>query len=145
MELGGTAETSKALIATTPIWKPSDLAEERTIRQLGRYSVGDLFAAKEIKIEWLAWPFLTVGLSGILDGLPKLAGKTRFILEAIKASRDGRHFLGQLTAPMRVVYVSEQSATSLAMQMREVGFTGLEPVEELMIAPREQWCRFTYI
>jgi 3-deoxy-D-manno-octulosonic acid (KDO) 8-phosphate synthase len=46
---------------------------------------------------------------------------------------------------MRVVYVSEQSATSLAMQMREVGFTGLEPVEELMIVPREQWCRFTYI
>jgi putative DNA primase/helicase len=145
MELGGTAEKFKALVAATAIWKPQDAAEEPSARRLGRFSVAELFASKETKIEWLAWPFLAVGLSSILDGLPKLAGKTRFILEGIKASRDGRNFLDRPTEPMRVVYVSEQSTTSLAMQMREVGFTGEEPVEELMIVPREEWCRFTYL
>jgi hypothetical protein len=46
---------------------------------------------------------------------------------------------------MRVIYVSEQSAASLAMQAREVGFTGQEPVEELRWICREQWSRFTFL
>jgi hypothetical protein len=114
-------------------------------RQLGRLSVAQLLDAKETQVQFLAWPILAVGLSSILDGLPKLAGKTRFYLEAIKASRDGRTFLGHETAPIRAVYVSEQSSASLGMQMREVGFTGNEPLDELMIVPRELWCQFTYV
>jgi hypothetical protein len=45
---------------------------------------------------------------------------------------------------MRVIYVSEQSQASLAMQAREVGFTGEEPVEELRWITREFWSRFTF-
>jgi hypothetical protein len=135
-------ESLLELIKAAPAWSPD--REQTPARRLERYSVADIFAAKETKVDFKAWPLLAVGLSSILDGLPKLAGKTRFYLEAIKASRDKRVFLGHATAPMRVVYVSEQSTASLGMQMREVGFTGHEPMEELMIVPREEWCRFTY-
>lgn len=106
-------------------------------------STAQLFAAQDLKVEWLAWPFAAAGLSSILDALPKL-GKTRFILEAIKASRDGRTFLGHATLPIRVIYVSEQSTASLAMQAREVGFTGDEPIEELRWITREHWSRVVF-
>jgi hypothetical protein len=95
------------------------------------------------KIKWLAWPFAAIGLSSILDALPKL-GKTRFFLEGIHASQMRRPFLNFPTQPMRVVYVSEQSAASLAMQAREVGFTGDEVIGELRWIAREHWSRFVF-
>lgn len=111
--------------------------------QFGSLSTAELFAAQENEIDWLAWPFAAVGLSSILDALPKL-GKTRFLLEGIYASRYPRPFLNVRTQPMRVIYLSEQSAASLAMQAREVGFTGLEPVEELRWITREFWSRYVF-
>lgn len=118
-------------------------AREFSLNQLASLSTAELLAAQDAKIEWLAYPFAAPGLSSVLDALPKL-GKTRFFLEAIKASRDKRLFLGHATQPMRVVFVSEQSAASLGMQVREVGFDGSEPVEELRWITREHWSRFMY-
>ena len=114
-----------------------------TESQLGSLSTAGLFAAQEIEIDWLAWPIAAVGLSSILDALPK-TGKTRLLLEAIRASHERRPFLNVATQPMRVVYVSEQSSASLAMQAREVGFTGSEPVEELRWITRESWSRHVF-
>lgn len=48
------------------------------------------------------------------------------------------------TKPIRGVFVSEQSRASLAMQAREVGFTGEEPIEELRWVTREDWSRFIF-
>lgn len=114
-----------------------------TETQLGSLSTAELFAVQDAEIDWLVWPFAAVGLSSILDALPKL-GKTRFLLEGIHASRMERPFLNIATQPTRVVYVSEQSAASLAMQAREVGFTGSEPIEELRWITREYWSRFIF-
>jgi DnaB helicase-like protein/AAA domain-containing protein len=110
---------------------------------VGSCSTAELFAAQEENIEWLCWPFAAVGLASILDALPKV-GKTVFLLQGIHASRLQRPFLGFPTKPMRVVYVSEQSRVSLAMQAREVGFTGDEPIEELRWVTREDWSRHIY-
>jgi AAA domain-containing protein len=142
-EHGGTCEALQSMIEAAPRWKPPDASEEKESVPLGSFSTAELFTVQAIKVEWLAWPFAAIGLSSILDALPKL-GKTRFFLEAIKASRDARPFLNYATKPMRVIYVSEQSAASLAMQAREVGFTGDEPVEELRWITREHWSRFIY-
>jgi hypothetical protein len=111
--------------------------------QLGSISTAELFAAQESKIDWLAWPIAAIGLGSILDAPPKL-GKTRLILEAIHASHTARTFLNFATKPMRVIYVSEQSQASLAMQAREVGFTGSEPIEKLRWITREFWSRFVF-
>jgi len=106
-------------------------------------STAELFAAQEKVIKWMCWPFAAIGLASILDALPKV-GKTVLFLLGILASRLGQHFLSLPTKPMRVVYVSEQSRASLAMQAREIGFTGREPPEELFWITREDWSRYVY-
>lgn len=124
-------------IQKAPAWTPG-MNEPR----LG-CSVAELFTASEKVIDWLCWPFAAPGFATILDALPK-AGKTILLLHGIHASRMGRPFLGHHTKPMRVVYVSEQSRASLAAQMREIGFTGKEPAEELWLVTREDWSRYVY-
>lgn len=112
-------------------------------RQLGSLSTAELFTAQDSKVEWLAFPFAAVGLSTITDASPKV-GKTELFLQGTRASREERTFLGVATKPMRLIYVSEQSAASLAVQARQVGFTGDEPLEELRWISREHWSRFTF-
>lgn len=116
---------------------------EGTTQTLDSFSTAELFAAQEKKVDFDIYPFASRGLSSILDALPK-KGKTRFYLEGIAASRRGQPFLGYATRPVRVIYVSEQSAASLAMQAREVGFTGEEHIEELRWVTREHWSRHTF-
>ncbi len=112
--------------------------------QLGSVSTAELFAVQDLEIDWLAWPLAAVGLASILDGPPKL-GKTRLILRKQSTpAEDSRTFLNVATKPMRAIYVSEQSQASLAMQAREVGFTGNEPIEELRWITREFWSRFPF-
>lgn len=134
---GGTRTALLAFIESQPEWKPEDRCE------LGSLSTAELFTVQETKIEWLAWPFAATGLATITDALPKV-GKTIFFLQGILAARANRPFLGSATRPMRIVYVSEQSAASLAVQVREVGFTGSEPIEELRWITREFWSRFVF-
>jgi hypothetical protein len=120
-----------------------ELIETREPEKLGSCSIAELFAAHEKRVDWLCWPFAAIGLATILDALPKV-GKTVFILRGIHASLTEAYFLNFPTHKMRVVYVSEQSMPSLAMQMREIGFTGKEPIEELRLITREHWSRFVY-
>jgi hypothetical protein len=126
------------LIRRAPAWRETSAAP-----LLGSCSTAELFQAQEKEISWMCWPFAAVGLATILDALPKV-GKTVLILRGIRASRLGRPFLNYATKPMRVCYVSEQSRASLAMQAREIGFTGLEPIEELRWITREDWSRYIY-
>jgi AAA domain-containing protein len=130
-------EALEELIEKAPAWTPGT-AEPK----LG-CSVAELFTASEKVIDWLCWPFAAQGFATIVDALPK-TGKTILLLRGIHACRMRRPFLGYATKPMRVVYVSEQSRASLAAQMREIGFTGNEPAEELWLVTREDWSRYIY-
>jgi hypothetical protein len=114
-----------------------------TEEKLGSCSVAELFAAREKEVDWMCWPWAAVGLSTILDALPK-TGKTILFLRGIHACLYGKPFLNYPTQKMRVIYISEQSRPSLAMQMREIGFTGEEPIEELRLITREDWSRCIY-
>jgi hypothetical protein len=127
------------LIKQAPAWTPESAAEEK----LGSCSVAELFAAREKEVDWMVWPWAAVGLATILDALPKV-GKTVFILRGIHASLYGKPFLNYPTQKMRAIYISEQSRPSLAVQMREIGFTGAEPIEELRLVTREDWSRCIY-
>ena len=133
------SESLIELIKQAPAWGEA----KSPTQSLGSYSTAQLFAVQSVNVEWLCYPFAAIGLTSIIDALPKI-GKTRFILEGIKASRSNKPFLSLATKLMRVVYVSEQSAASLAMQAREVGFTGEEPIEELRWITRENWSRFAF-
>jgi len=120
-------------------WSPDETANP----PLG-CSVAELFKASEKQVDWLCWPFAAPGFATILDALPKV-GKTEFLLRGMLASRTGQVFLGFPTKLMRTVFVSEQSRGSLATQMREVGFTGEEPPDELWLITREDWSRYVYV
>ena len=140
-------ENAEQVIQAYELWK-------RTVRRLIMtpaavepvpleiLSTAKLFENQK-EVDWHIWPFAAIGLSSILDGLPK-AGKTCFLLQGIKSSRAGQEFLGRPTKPVRVIYISEQSRASLAMQAQEVGFTGQEPEEEIAWISREQWSRHLY-
>lgn len=142
--LEGGADPDAILVdANLEIRKLQENYHQSRESQLGSVYTAELFASHELNIDWLAWPIAATGLSSILDASPKI-GKTRFFLEGILASRMNRPFLNIATKPMRVIYVSEQSEASLAMQVREVGFTGDEPIQELRWITREFWSRFTF-
>jgi hypothetical protein len=137
VEHGGTKQAFESLASAAPEWR------ETAQTSLGSLSTAQLFAAQDVKVDWLAWPIAAVGLTTILDALPKI-GKTRLLLEGIRASLNKKTFLGHATQPTRVVYISEQSGASLAMQAREVGFMGNEPVNELRWITREHWSRYVF-
>ena len=110
---------------------------------LGSFTMAELFDAGT-EARWLAWPFAASGLSTIVDAHPK-TGKTRFYLEAIRASRESRLFLAHATQPMRTLYVSEQSKPMLAIQARECGFTReMLTGDEFRCLTREHWFGIPY-
>ena len=112
------------------------------------FTSAHIYTAQEIKMDFLVWPFFSRGQSGLLDGWPKLSGKTTLILSMIRASILGQNFFNRPTQPMRTIFLSELSASVLGMQMRAVGFTYEEAAKlslaELLIVPRDEWMLMTY-
>jgi hypothetical protein len=135
--LGFSKESLVELIQKTPPWKPGPE------KQMESYSVSDLFAAREQSVHFLVWPLLAPGLAVVVDALPK-DGKSVLLFRGILAGRQNKPFLGYATNPARVLYISEQSRASLGMQLRECGYDGAEPVEELRFITREVWSRYVF-
>jgi hypothetical protein len=63
--------------------------------------------------DWIVEPFVAAGNITKIDGTPKLAGKTTFILHMIASVLDGRTFAGYPTKTGAVVLISEQDGPSL--------------------------------
>jgi len=76
-----------------------------TARQLAAQSPED--------VAWIAPPWIASGAITELDGRPKAAGKTTFLLHLVRAVLDGGQFLGQHTMRTPVVLLSEQGPMSL--------------------------------
>jgi hypothetical protein len=141
VDLGLTKESFEDLIAKAPVWAESARAE--TAHLVG-WSLDDLLAVEEKPVEFDVWPLLSPGLAVILDSLPK-AGKTTLVLQGLFAALAGKAFLGRNTKPVRVVYVSEQTKASLAVQLREVGFRPeTYSTDHVVLFTREIWSRFTW-
>ena len=71
--------------------------------------------------EYLAEPYIALGMIHELDGKPKVAGKTTLLLHLIAAVLDGRPFLGRPTMRSAVVLLTEQTRRSLAPTLRVLG------------------------
>lgn len=125
------------LIKKAPVWQPE------TEKRMESYSVSALFSARDQSVNFLVWPLLAPGLAVVVDALPK-DGKSVLLFRGILAARQDKPFLGYATHPVRALYISEQSAGSLGMQLRECGYDGSEPVEELGFITREIWSRYVF-
>jgi predicted ATP-dependent serine protease len=65
----------------------------------------------------------------LLSALPK-AGKTTFLLELLRAAKEGRNFIGLDTTPMRILFLSEENKPSLRQALERAG---LESADEIRI------------
>ncbi len=138
VERGGTKEGALVdLFKKAPAWTPE------TEECMESFSVSALFSAREQSVNFLVWPLLAPGLAVVVDALPK-DGKSVLLFRGILAARKQKPFLGYATHPARVLYISEQSAASLGMQLRECGYDGSEPIEELRLLTREIWSRYVF-
>lgn len=71
--------------------------------------------------EYIVRPWIAAGSITELDGKPKAAGKTTWLLHLIASALDGRPFLGEPTMRTPVVLLTEQSRRSLAPILRTLG------------------------
>lgn len=71
-----------------------------------------------------AAPFLVFGAITELDGKPKTAGKTTFVLALARAILDGLPFLGQASVKGPIVMLTEQPPSSLKAALVRAGLAG---------------------
>jgi hypothetical protein len=83
-------------------------------------SAREICASVSEQIEFAA-PYLAFGAITELDGKPKAAGKTTFVLAMIRAILDGEPFLGHPTVPGPVVMLTEQPPASLRAALVRAG------------------------
>lgn len=83
-------------------------------------SAREICAAVSEKIEFAA-PYLAFGAITELDGKPKAAGKTTFVLAMVRALLDGEPFLGHPTVLGPVVMLTEQPPASLRAALVRAG------------------------
>jgi hypothetical protein len=77
-------------------------------------------------VPWVVPGLLASGAVTELAGKIKLAGKTTFAMAMVLAILDGADFLGKPTTRTRVLYLTEQSGTSLRESLRRTGLLGQE-------------------
>jgi len=91
--------------------------QTRTLFRSGREVVDEVPASWRYVVR----PWIARGMVTELDGKPKAAGKTTFLLHLVRAVLDGAPFLGEPTERTPVVYLTEQSRSSLAPTLRTLG------------------------
>jgi hypothetical protein len=72
-------------------------------------------------VEWVAEPWVALGCITELDGRPKTAGKTTWVLHLCKAVLDGAPFMGAPTRRSGVVYLTEQAPRSFRSTLERAG------------------------
>jgi hypothetical protein len=73
---------------------------------------------------WIARPWVAPGAITEVDGKPKVAGKTTWLLHLARAVLDGEVFLDEPTTKSPVVYLTKQSRATFAVAMKKVGLLG---------------------
>lgn len=107
-----------------------------------------LFSAKEIveagqeSKDYLIFPIALPGIVVEIDGLQKLAGKTTFVLSAIRAALGGESFLGRPARPIRALYVTEENPQTFAVALERTGLGDDHP--DLRIVPFTQFGGHTW-
>ena len=88
---------------------------------LGVRSARSFGSEQDMNVAWLVNPYLAVDFITKIDGAPKTAGKTTFILAMAKAILTRQPFLGQPTNYAPVLLLSEQTAGTLRLQLEQAG------------------------
>ena len=99
----------------------NDESEERILQFRTTDEIRD---QDSTKVVWIAPPVAACGAIGELDGKVKLAGKTTFLMEMVRAVLDGRRFLGEATTKTKVIVLTEQPPASLRAALERADLLG---------------------
>jgi len=97
-------------------------------------SAAELAATEGTAVRWALRPWLAFASTTEVDGRPKAAGKTTFVLEMAAAFLRRRPFLGETAEPCAVVMLSEQPAASLREALARAGLAECEDLHILLWA-----------
>ena len=89
-------------------------------KQLRFRTAREIAATTADEVDFAA-AYLAFGAITELDGKPKAAGKTTFVLAMVRAILDGTPFLGRPTVAGPVVMLTEQPPASLGAALRRAG------------------------
>jgi len=95
-------------------------------------SARELTAEVPAEVPWIVRPWIAAGSITEIDGRPKAAGKSTFLVYLIAAVLDGEPFLGEPTSPSPVVLLSEQTPTSLRVTLARAGLADREDLRILI-------------
>lgn len=120
LELRPTSPADSAVVGRpTMLSFLPDVPSEET-KPLRFRTAREIAQATSDEVEFAA-AFLAFGAISELDGKPKAAGKTTFILELVRSVLDGAAFLGRPTVRGPVVMLTEQPDASLKPALLRAG------------------------
>ena len=93
------------------------------------------------ELEWLLKFWIPLGAIIAIVGLPKLAGKTTFLLRIVRALVYGGSFMNKMASKTPVVYLCEGPPQSFVEALREAG---LEESVDLHIAYKHQFSKLLW-
>lgn len=72
-------------------------------------------------VDWIAEPWVAAGAITLIDGKPKVAGKSTLVLRMVAAVLSGSAFLGRPTTQSPVVMLSEERPETFRQGLRRAG------------------------
>lgn len=97
----------------------------------------ELAALVVTPVEYTVFPIALRGMIAVIDGQPKISGKTTLVFHAVAASRKSQVFLGQPSKKTNVLIVSEENRRTLQIAVQRAGLASAEGVHLLSL---ESWC-----
>lgn len=111
-------ELNKAVSVSPPLRDRNRNRSPEGSLALAARSAADIGALALPEIEWIARPWIAAGCLTELDGRAKAAGKTTWMLDAVRSVLRGERFLSEPTLRSPVLLLSEQTERSLQQALR---------------------------
>lgn len=93
-------------------------------------TAADLLAIPQLGLPWVVPGLVAVGALTFIDGAPKIAGKTTFLLALLRAVLTGSTFLGRACARSSVFLLTEEPRLALVSSLVRAGIR----TDDLLIA-----------
>ncbi len=81
----------------------------------------EIASAKLAEVKWIVTAWVAAGCITVIDGKPKAAGKTTFLLHMIRALTRGDDFLEMPTSRTAVVLLTEERPTTFRRNLKRIG------------------------
>jgi AAA domain len=90
------------------------------------YTAPQLIGMVGETVDAIAFPFAVRGMVAVIDGGPKISGKTTLTSTAIAACDRGELFLNRATKRVCVLLVTEENHGTMSLVLRRAGLTEME-------------------